>query len=263
MRIFLVRHARSEGNEDETNYQKRGDSRIELTDPGWRQAIAAGHFIKDYIQRNPASTDAVIRMWSSTHMRTRQTSAGIIYGSEGLILPAEYQTSPLLVEQNFGIYNHLNGTQADKVMSPLMIEFYEVMKEQDKYTARPPDGESPMDVQTRQYPFIGKIMNDRKNGIEDTVVVTHGVTLRVLAMAFMKIDSVYYKDFPNPENASVYLIEGDGSDYYKFKQIYNGETMQPVDIDWGNKLHAYKSELPEVPERFKNPGLIIRPDPAP
>ena len=91
---------------------------------------------------------------------------------------------------------------------------------------------------------------------------THGVTLRTLAMAFMKIDPARYKDFDNPENASVYVIEGDGSTYYSFRQIYTGETGQEVDIDWGKKLRAYEANLPEVPERFRN-APVIRPDPAP
>jgi broad specificity phosphatase PhoE len=97
-----------------------------------------------------------------------------------------------------------------------------------------------LNVNHRFYQFIDALMRDRNHGVEDVFVVTHGVTLRTLAMAFLKIDPKYYPDFKNPQNCSLYLIEGDEKNRYSFMQIYNGETKMPVAIDWGKKLHAYE-----------------------
>ena len=264
MRIFLFRHGRSQGQDDPNNYKDRGDPLIGLTDTGWMQAINAGKFLKDWIARHPPPAGArPMRMWSSTHNRCRETSAGVIYGADGLIdKEHEFHVSPLLVEQDFGLYAYIPDPKERQERFQLPFEFYDAAYKQDKYTAAPPMGNAPIDVQKDIYPFIGILMHDAANGVYDAAVVTHGVMLRTLAMAFMKIDPARYKDFDNPENASVYVIEGDGSTYYSFRQIYNGETGQEVDIDWGKKLRAYEANLPEVPERFRN-APVIRPDPAP
>lgn len=254
MRIFLIRHGFSEGNEDLSNYPKRGDPHIQLTDKGWQQAIAAGEFLKKYIKDNPGSSLRPPRIWSSTFMRTRQTAAGVIYGADGALDAQDFHTSPLLVEQNFGLYSYLHEEKDRTVHLPMAFEFYNVAYDQDKYSARPPMGESPMDVQTRVFPFVGTLMRDKAQGVEDAVVVTHGVTLRALAMAFMKIDPAQYKNFKNPENCSIYLIEGGDGVYYTFRQIYNGETGQEVSIDWGEKLKAHEYELPSVPPQHRKAG---------
>lgn len=253
MRIFLVRHGHSEGNEDQSKYAEKGDVHIELTDTGWQQAVAAGQFLAAYIQANPGATADDIRLWFSSHMRARQTSAGLIEGTDGLISEDNIRLSSLLTEMDFGLMSHLedSGDLADHLPFPSQV--YETECARNKFNARALMGESPLDVLHRSATVIGSIMRDKDKGHEDVVIVTHGITLRTLAMDFLKIDPKHYDQFDNPENGSIYLIEGDPAqgEKYSFKQIYNGETMQAVDIDWGKKLHIYESYLPEVPERFK------------
>ena len=48
-RIILVRHGESEGNVDETMYQRKSDHRLELTQRGCEQAREAGERLKDLI----------------------------------------------------------------------------------------------------------------------------------------------------------------------------------------------------------------------
>lgn len=252
MRIFLIRHGLSQGNQDPEHYITTGDPHIELTDTGWEQAVAAGRFLGDWLRDKPGTATRPPRLWMSSYMRTRQTAAGILLGAGGAISESECKVSSQLIEQDFGIFSRLQGQDKRREKMPLEAEHYYAARQKDKYYARPPQGESPLDVQARRAaPFIGKMIRDRDRGIEDIFIVTHGMTLRALAMEFLKIDPAQYRHFSNPENASIYLIEGDRKNGYSFFQIYNGAEMKPVSIDWGKKLNAGKVILPDVPERFR------------
>jgi 2,3-bisphosphoglycerate-dependent phosphoglycerate mutase len=252
MRIFLVRHGFSKGNEDPGHYITAGDPHVELTDKGWEQAIAAGGFLSGYLKKHPGAGTRPLRLWMSSYDRCRQTAAGIVYGAGGTIDEKNCKVSSQIVEQDLGIFSRLQDVKDRKTKMPLEAEFYYAAKQRDKYYARPPQGESPHDVQARRAaPFIGKIMRDRDKGIDDVVIVSHGNMIKALAMEFLKIDPQRYEDFETPENASIYMIEGDSARGYTFNQIYNGETMKSAAIDWGARLGISKTSLPPVPERFK------------
>ena len=156
-----------------------------------------------------------------------------------------------LVEQDFGLFSHLHDEAERQAALKLFADFYNAMKAQDKFYARPPMGESPADVTIRARTFIDKLMRDRERGVEDVVLVTHGVTLRAFAMAFMNIDPGRYNEFKTPQNTSIYVIEDDSRHHYSLRQIYNGQTGQSVDIDWGRQLGAYETILPPVPPQFR------------
>jgi len=57
MRILLIRHGQSRGNVDEAAYITEGDHKVGLCDLGWKQAIAAGGFLKSYFPKT--DTEAV------------------------------------------------------------------------------------------------------------------------------------------------------------------------------------------------------------
>jgi broad specificity phosphatase PhoE len=256
MRIFLIRHGRSEGKEDPDRYKTKGNPSIELTPEGWEQSVAAGQFLKIYLNTHPRQSSArhgpakPMRLWASTHMRTRQTAAGILEGLQGVI-PPEVRISNWLVEQDFGLFSHLPNEADRQAALKLFTDFYNTREAQDKFYARPPMGESPADVTMRARIFIDKLMRDREKGVEDVVLVTHGVTLRAFAMTFMNIDPGRYNEFKTPQNTSLYVIEDDSQHHYSLRQIYNGQTRQAVDIDWGKKLGAYETILPPVPPQFR------------
>jgi len=252
MRIFLMRHGFSEGNENPENYIKRGDPQVHLTETGWQQAIAAGRFLKNYLAAHPGASPRTPRLWVSGYVRTRETAAGLIYGMDNMIPPSDCRVSSHLVEQDFGLFCHVQGARREQHF-PLINEFYRAARARNVYYARPPMGESPMDVQNRTAHLIGPLMADRaQHGVEDAVLVTHGVSLRVFAMAFLQIDPVRYTDFKLPENGSIYLIEGDHDTGWQFRQIYDGAAMRPVNIDWGARLGAGKVELPPVPAALRD-----------
>lgn len=255
MRIFLIRHGYSEGNADPANYGLRGDPHVRLTDKGWQQSIAAGAFLKDYLARHPSrKPESKLRVWSSTYRRTRETTAGLLQGLDGLVDRNDkdaVRVSLRLIEMDFGLFSQYHSEEERMQKMPLEAAFYNAARERAKFYAQPPMGESPMDVLHRVEPFIGTLQRDRERGTQDVVVVTHGVTLRTLAMAYLHIDPDKYNDFKNPQNTSIYMIDGDRDTGYVFKQIYNGETGQEVNIDWGAKLAGVK--IPEVPAHLRKP----------
>jgi 2,3-bisphosphoglycerate-dependent phosphoglycerate mutase len=250
MRLILIRHGFSEGNEDPANYAREGDPHIRLTDTGWRQAIAAGAFLKGWLAANPApGAPTAPRLWSSTYRRTRETAAGVIHGLGGLVDPGAVRVSTRLTEMDFGLFSQFHSEKERAEKMPIEAAFFKAARERAKFYAQPPMGESPMDVMHRVEPFIGTLQRDAARGAKDVVIVTHGVTLRTLAMAYLHIDPDKYDDFRNPENASIYVIDGDRDAGYSFRQIYNGETGRAVNIDWGRKLTGVK--LPDVPPQFR------------
>jgi broad specificity phosphatase PhoE len=48
----MIRHAQSEGNVDETMYQRKPDHRLELTERGIAEARAGGQQLKDLLGPN-------------------------------------------------------------------------------------------------------------------------------------------------------------------------------------------------------------------
>lgn len=260
MRIFLMRHGFSEGNENPDNYQKRGDPDIELNMLGWKQAIAAGQFLEGYLNRSfleacvahdtGHASPRPLRVWTSSFTRTRQTTAGVLHGAGDALSKSEVRVSPYLVEQDFGIFSPYHSDEMRAANFPLEAAFYRAAREKNRFYARAPMGESPLDVQQRATNHTATLKRDAAKGNGDSLNVTHGVTLRAFAMGFLHIDPVHYRAFTNPENCSIYLIDGENGNY-SFRQIYNGETMQPVDIDWGKKLKMRTTDLPPVPTAFR------------
>lgn len=254
MRILIGRHALSDGNLDEKKYSEVGDSQVELAKPvGWQQAIAMGDFWKGYCNQHTEILKSPVEIYSTPYLRGRQTMAGAIEGSDGYLKKENYHVDPLLVEISFGILNYLSEEERETPVFKKLLAFSRLSHQQDPFTGARPLGESPSTTKTRMDVFKGALMRAYKEGAETQFVMCHGVTARMLIMSFMKIDPIYYKNFPNPENCSLYCIEGDigKGRYYTLHQIYNGETRQPVSIDWGTRLHAHEAWLPPVPEEFR------------
>ena len=262
MRIFLLRHGQSKANLDTEAYEKDGDSRVGLTDTGWEQAIGAGRFLKEYFAKNGETNPEDMRVWVSPYDRTRQTVSGLLYGAEE---NWKVRIDASLIEQDFGDYFVFTKGTKDSPPSLFNLEFnkpirrYEDEWSKDKFFARPPRGERPCDVQNRVKDSIDTIWRDIEKGRPDHIVVTHGVNLRAFAMDFMHIDPKHYTEFLNPPNCGIYVIEGEKNGPYSFRQIYDGEKGEAVDIDWGEKLKAGQAVIPSVPdhirEKFEAPPL--------
>jgi phosphohistidine phosphatase SixA len=71
-KIFLVRHAESQGNVDPKTYSEVPDYEVPLSAKGWDQACLAGAAIKAHMERDHGPEYKLFFM-TSPYCRTRQT----------------------------------------------------------------------------------------------------------------------------------------------------------------------------------------------
>lgn len=99
-RIILVRHGESLGNVDESAYTRIPDSKICLTEKGWKQAVKCGKDIRELIEGDQ-SDDWKAYFYVSPYKRTLQTLRGIGMAFERERI-AGVREEPRLREQDFG-----------------------------------------------------------------------------------------------------------------------------------------------------------------
>lgn len=252
-RILLIRHGFSMGNADPTQYAKLGDPNVPLHEKGWEQAIAAGAFLKDYYAKNGVLCANGPRIWASSFQRTRDTAGGLIEGAQGALDHCSpiYEL-PYLVEQDFGIFAHNPDRKWREQNMPLEQAFTRARAKQSKFFSRLPHGESPYDTYLRMGDVIASMQRDcQRKGVDDLLVVCHGVTLRCFAMRFLHISDRAWDHFRNPGNCDIYAIELDGKGRHGLKKIYDGEKGLEVDIDI---LADLRRQVPPL-----TPGTLPKP----
>lgn len=238
MRIFLVRHAMSQGNLDKTVHQHMPDHAIPLAEAGFLQAEMAKEAIENYFNDPlhilPFNT---MRMWVSPYTRTRQTAeiiaeASINYRTNGNIsnadqdhlqkmkLIGDIREDITLCEQQFGLFDGLDDDEL-KIKYPDEQAHYEKSEKfQGRFWARMPLGESRFDVAMRVHQIFGTWKRDSSaasGGVHDLVVVSHGVTIRAIVMRWLHKSVEWFEAEPNPGNCSIQLIENNEYKGFIFK----------------------------------------------
>jgi len=201
-RIILVRHGQSEGNEDSLNYETIPDYALNLTLKGRQQSIAAGEEISEIVGKEK------IYAYVSPYYRTRQTYEGIASVLNENI--QAYNEDPRIREQDWGHLRHPDDSR-------LMV------KERNKYSLfyyRMKDGESGADVYDRVSVFFETIYRDFKKDDypENTLIVTHGMTLRIFLMRWLHWTVEEYESLKNPGNCQVVLMELGEDNKYKLSE---------------------------------------------
>eukprot|EP01122_Echinamoeba_exundans_P002227 TRINITY_DN12192_c0_g1_i1.p1 TRINITY_DN12192_c0_g1~~TRINITY_DN12192_c0_g1_i1.p1 ORF type:complete len:360 (+),score=46.80 TRINITY_DN12192_c0_g1_i1:45-1124(+) len=188
LRIFLVRHGQSQANVDMTLYTRMADHAIPLSSEGEKQAIAAGEEIARHFRRSYGLPDSptsqppeghYCRIWTSPYLRARQTSELIKAHSQGFV--TDIRENILLVEQQFGLFegtDWYSGSLDDEF--PRELQFYQKAAAfGGRFWAQVPLGESRFQVCQRVYLSFGTLHRDaRRHGINNVMIVSHGVTLR-------------------------------------------------------------------------------------
>lgn len=95
-RIILVRHGRSEGNENRTAYENTPDSQIALTDVGFAQGVVAGLQIRKLVGNES------VRCFYSPYLRARQTLLALLQAFDSQTV--QLSSEPRLREQDFGAH---------------------------------------------------------------------------------------------------------------------------------------------------------------
>lgn len=193
VRIILLRHAESLGNVDELAYTRTPDHALPLTARGEAQARAAGAVLRELI-------DAPAAAYVSPYVRAGRTLALLGLGDR---LERTVQ-EPRLREQDWG---NLQDPVEQEVQKRKRHEF-------GHFFYRLEHGESGADVDDRVASFLNELQLrvGRDPAHPDTVlVVSHGLTLRLLCRRLFSWSVDLFESLSNPEHCAVrVLTQADG-----------------------------------------------------
>lgn len=187
--IKLVRHAESRANVGEVSAHEIGDHLIPLTARGQEQARRAGATMgRDFVQQ------ALI--YVSPYRRARETLEGILAGA-GLDGDAL---------RGMRVYDDPRLREVEHGYEPIEPQ-EELRRTHGWFYYRFRGGESPADCYDRTSGFLESMMRQvERKGIENVLIVTHGLTLRCFVMRFLHLRVEDFDELANPSNCAVVTI---------------------------------------------------------
>lgn len=214
--IFIVRHGESEGNVDKTIYEHKPDYAITLTSTGKNQAYLAGRKIANICG------DHSTAFYVSPFWRTRQTAEQIKKNFHNDRIWNSYEDVRLR-EQEWG--GHMNKGFND--------EHERLRDEYGTFYWRFPNGESCADVFDRVSDFFNTLYRDfeKFNYPKNTVIVAHGMTMRVFLMRWFHMTVEEFELMANPKNGEFFHLQKQSDGKYKL-------LTEPTKYD--NVLHPYQ-----------------------
>jgi broad specificity phosphatase PhoE len=217
MRILLVRHGESLGNVDPEIHRDVADHAIPLSDRGQSQAREAGRHLDTYFTELWGSPEQSprVRLWVSPYQRTRETADGI-FDSAGAWID-DRKEHILLCEQQFGLFDGIPDEELPELYPAEHAHYDKLCRFEGKFWARMPLGESRFDVAMRVHQAFGTFQRDEiTDGIENLIVICHGVTLRAFTMMWTHRSPEWFEQEPNPNNCAIRLLY-DGDQGYLFE----------------------------------------------
>ncbi|AGM04492.1 histidine phosphatase family protein [Amycolatopsis keratiniphila] len=211
MRIILLRHAESLGNVDELAYTRIPDHALPLTEAGREQARLAGPEIGEILDgQRPA-------VYVSPYLRTRETLRLMdIRDSCERIVP-----EPRLREQDWG---NLQDPRDQEVQKQRRHEF-------GHFFYRLPFGESGADVDDRVAAFLSELASCGEDHPETVLVVSHGLTIRLLCRRLFGWSIELFESLSNPATCEYRVVERVGDKwtldrpFRQWRDSPDGETQ--------------------------------------
>jgi len=195
-RIVLLRHGESEANIDPYVYERLPDHAIPLTARGVEQSQAIGATLRALFG------DGDVQVYLSPYLRTHQTLRAL--GIDDLITSVTEE--PRLREQDWANYQDTADIIRQKELRDRYGHFYY------RFT----DGESGADVYDRVSTFLETLHRQfgRDNYPDNTLLVTHGLTMRLFCMRWFHWSVEYFESLSNPGNGECRsLIRGSDGRY--------------------------------------------------
>ncbi|CAE8615504.1 unnamed protein product [Polarella glacialis] len=190
-RLILIRHGESEGNVNRQIYETVPDNAVHLSKLGWDQGQRAGQVLFEIVGREPVAFIA------SPYVRARETLNAIKKGGDFNM--QFWHEDPRIREQDFGNFQDT---------AKLMSEFKERKGFGRFYYRHPEGGEAPSDVYDRVSGFIDSLYRSFVDHPADNyVIVTHGVTMRVFLMRWLKQSVDDFNNSENPDNCDFVVLE--------------------------------------------------------
>lgn len=188
LRIVLLRHGESEANVDPTIFEHTPDHAIGLTARGKDQARQAGERLRAAFGGDDVS------VYVSPYLRTHQTLAAL--GLDDLI--TRVVEEPRLREQDWANYQDSADIARQKEMRDRYGHFYY------RFT----HGESGADVYDRVSTFLETLHRDfeRPDYPPNTLLVTHGLTMRLFCMRWLHWTVDEFEALSNPDNGDFRVL---------------------------------------------------------
>lgn len=160
--IYVTRHGQSQGQLDINQYRICGDDNIPLTNLGHHQAHHAGELLKWFNVK-------VAALHHSTSLRALQTGQGIL--SE-LPYSPEVFADGRIDKQRFGAFDgYFSDAERQRACPEGYERYQEALKAGGPLSARPPEGESILDVIER----VSAFLRDAGKDGQPRIAVTHGL----------------------------------------------------------------------------------------
>lgn len=196
-RIVLIRHGESEGNIDDTVYERVPDHALRLTARGRAQAEEAGDQLRAYFHGERVSA------YVSPYRRTLET-----YRHLGLDPSlARAREEPRLREQDWGNWQDPAEVKRQKAARDSYGHFF----------YRFAQGESGADVYDRVGAFLESLWRsfEAPDHPPNVLLVTHGLTMRLFCMRWMHWSVAEFESLSNPGNAETRaLVLGSDGRYH-------------------------------------------------
>ena len=222
MKLFLIRHGESMQNTKENQLIGLPDHKVYLTNKGKEQALLAGNFLKEYLEKYHINLFNSI-MWVSPYERTRETAEII----NNILRIKTVKEDYALVEQRYGLFDDKNVDDL-RVLYPDQFNNYDKWYQNEgKFYAKLPQGEAPMDVAIRTRLFLQDVYRDNNDVV---FIVSHGTTLRTIVMNIMHYSPEWFSRDPKPENCSIRRVDIFG-DITKERYIYNEPKVRKLTKD--------------------------------
>jgi len=251
--VTLIRHGESEGNVDPDLFQTKPDNAMRLTELGWVQARLAGTALRDKITNSAGETS--IHFIVSPYVRTMETFHGIasawcdpeqtfshikdrderlaIWYDRLAEMGLTWHEDPRIREQDFG--NYQDAEQIRKAKS----ERWEF----GTFYYRFMNGESASDVFDRVSTFLDSLWRGfyHPHRSQNYVLVTHGISIRVLLSRYFRYTVDQFNMMKNPKNCEMIVLGHDGLGKLELDGRYTLEPGEEKDVTGcTQKLLRYK-----------------------
>lgn len=209
-RIVLVRHGESEGNADDTVYEREPDHALRLTETGLRQARETGEGLREQFGEERVS------VYISPYRRTHET-----FRAFGLD-PARVRVreEPRLREQDWGNWQDRDDVRLQKAYRDAYGHFF----------YRFAQGESGADVYDRVGAFLESLHRsfEEPDHPENVLLVTHGLTMRLFCMRWFHWSVAEFESLSNPGNGETRtLLLGENGRYTLDRPFQRWRTPEP------------------------------------
>ncbi|MFJ3957515.1 histidine phosphatase family protein [Arthrobacter sp. NPDC090010] len=204
--IIMIRHGQSAANVDTGIYNRVPDYRIPLTEQGFAQAREAGERIRRQLDGQQ------VCVYVSPYLRAYQTLEALALGD----LTERVIEEPRLREQDWANFQIAGDIADQKELRNAYGHFFYRFRE----------GESGSDVYDRISSFMETLYRhwSKPSYAPNTLLVTHGLTMRLFCMRWFHWSVEYFESLNNPGNAEIRTLMRQGDGKYRLDTPFSQWT---------------------------------------